>query len=368
MPIALRKIAAERDLTPIFHGTYGEFNEIYWIGDPAIYCTPSLPRFSIHSSQVYIEINRHPLQGNRRGRGLLMKNKLILTACLFTLALWPQTPQAEFIQTASSGVYQSADGKTKVILGNDDGAQGIFVVQLDTPIPPQEFNPATIPLANSAHVFIRFDPSAENSYSQAVIGKNTFKLVGNLTLALGQRGAVSVNIDNTNPYLTVTVRGTGKQEDSLLGFYGITPVVQGVGTVATILTANQLNPDTAKVIKPYVIEGEVVSINGHPVQAPSLGIFVKREHQCLKSSTAILTLPQLRGIQAAKGEKAQAQLLEEALKTNSKVPPIKGHLILRADPSSPVIMLNIAEKNVLDLRLIRNSFSAKKICVLSPIN
>lgn len=297
-----------------------------------------------------------------------MTRNVIFTACLLTGILWPVAPRAEFLQTASSGVYQSSDGKTKVILGNDEGAQGIFVAQFDSPVPPQEFNPAKMPVQGSTHVFIRFDPSVENAYSQAVIGKATFKLVGNLTLLLGQGGSVEINIDNTNPYLTITLRGAGKEGDSVLGFYGITPVVQGVGNVATILTANQLNPETAKVIKPYVVENETVSINGRAVETPSLGIFVKREHDCLKSSTTILTLPQLKRVQAAKGEAAQAQLLEEAIKTNLKTPPTRGHLVLRAEPSSPVVMLNIAEKNVLDLRLIKNSFSSKKICVLSPIN
>lgn len=275
---------------------------------------------------------------------------------------------AQFLQTMSSGVYQSADGHVKVIVGNNDGAQGIFIAHVKNEITPQEFNPEKLPAKDTIHAFISFDPTEENGYHRLTIGDKSVKIVGNLTLQLGEAGGVSVNIDNTAPYLTITQRGQGKAPETLLGFYGTTPVVQGSGALATILTANQLSPEISKVMKPYDLRADGLFLNGKPVEGPQIGLFIQRDHDCLKPSTSLLTLAQLKQIQSAKGESAQAKLLEQRLRDNQKHPPTQGFLVLRADSGAPVVMLNVTEKNVFDLRGIKNSFSAKKICVLSPVS
>lgn len=300
-------------------------------------------------------------------RPSLNRAALLSTALAILMPITsPRECRADFIQTMSSGVYQSTDGRTKVVLGNNDGAQGIFVLQLKEGVSPQEFNIEKTPAQDAAHIFIKFDPSQENGYSEAVIGEHSYTIAGNVTFLLGD-GTTAVNIDNTNPYLTVTQRDAGKTGESVLGFYGMTPVVQGSGNLATILTANQLNPEIAHIIKPYVIKPDGVFLNDKPVDAKNLGIFVKRDHECLRSSTALITLAQLKQIQNAHGEAVQGKLIDQFLRDNSKSSPTKGHLVLRADPASPVVMLNIADKNVVDLRAIKNSFSARKICVLSPV-
>lgn len=290
---------------------------------------------------------------------------------LLALTLWsfiPQDGSAQFLQTMSSGVYQSTDGHVKVIVGNNEGAQGIFVAYVKDEIAPQEFNAEKIPFRNATHAFISFDPTEENGYHRLTIGEKNFKIVGNLTLHLVDGGGVSVNIDNTAPYLTITQRSQGKSAETLVGFYGTTPVVQGSGTLATILTANQLSPEISKVMKPYELRSEGLFLNNKEVDSPNIGLFIKREHECLKPTTSLLTLSQLKQIQGSKGEVAQAKLLEQYLRENQKRSPTQGLLVLRADANAPMVMLSISEKNVFDLRGIKNSFSAKKICVLSPIS
>ena len=305
------------------------------------------------------KLRRYPMATHCTWRHLFLMVSLLLIGA--------RSGTAQFLQTMSSGVYQTTDGHVKVIVGNNDGAQGIFVSYLKEAIPPQEFNAEKIPTKNATHAFISFDPTEENGYNRLTIGEKNYKIVGNLTLHLSDAGGVSVNIDNTAPYLTITQRGQGKTPEHLVGFYGTTPVVQGSGSLATILTANQLSPEISKVMKPYEIRGEGLFLNGKEVESPNIGLFITREHECLKPTTSTLTLAQLKQIQGAKVETAQAKLLEQHLRENQKRPPTQGFLVLRADAANPVIMLNITEKNVFDLRGIKNSFSAKKICVLSPV-
>lgn len=294
--------------------------------------------------------------------------RLVIVA-LTAIALLGGPPcRADFIQTSSTGLYQSTDGRTKVIVGANDGAQGIFVAYLKNGIPPQEFNAEKIPMMDASHIFVRFDATAEIGYSEIMIGDKSYKLSGNATLFLNEEKSVSVNIDNTNPYLTITEKGSEKSGDSVLGFYGTTEVVKGTGNVAAILTANQLSGDIARVIQPYAIKEGKLWLNGKEVSTPSVGLFMKHEHECLNSSTALLTLNQLQKIQKIKSEDQRRSVLEHILRENARVVPLRGHLVLRADAKTPVIVLNIRDKNILDLRPIKNAVSTRAICVLSPIS
>ena len=96
---------------------------------------------------------------------------------------------------------------------------------------------------------------------------------------------------------------------------------------------------------------------------------MSREHECSKDAAgvSILTLAQLKAIQQAKSEAQQAQSLDRFLKENQNKPPTKGHMVLRAEPNGPMILLDIATKNIFDMRAIKNNFSKNKICVVSPV-
>jgi hypothetical protein len=172
-----------------------------------------------------------------------------------------------------------------------------------------------------------------------------------------------------NPYLTVTTRSQNGKNDSLVGFYGMTEVVKGVGNLATILTANQLSPEIAKLLIPYIVTKQELTLNNKEVKNKTVGLFVHQNHPCDgENNNAILKLEQLQAIQKAKTEVLQAQLLERFLRDNKAKPPMLGHLILRAEPTGPMILLNIASKNISDVRVIKNTLSHRTICVVSPIS
>ncbi len=273
--------------------------------------------------------------------------------------------EAQFVQTSSSGVYQSADGKAKVVLGNSEGAQGIFVVYLASPVSAQEFNLEKLIAAGATHLFIKFEGGGEFPYSQVIIGENAYKVNGNLNLQVGE---LRVNIDNTNPYLTVTYRMEGSRGDALIGFYGLAEVIKGAGNLAAIATANLHTSEIAKLLKPYSVRENALWLGEKRVETPTVGIFVQRDgHICLKSSTAVLTADQLRRVQGlkSKGEVAQGEALKSILEENQKKNLILGKLVLRSDLNSPVILLDMS-KNVYDLRAV-SSVSTRSVCVLSPI-
>jgi hypothetical protein len=275
--------------------------------------------------------------------------------------------QAQFLQTSSTGVYQSPDGRAKVLLGNHEGAQGIFVVYLAEPVSVQEFDVEKLSQRGATHVFIKFDAGAEFPYSQIVIGEKSYKVSGNLNLQLG---TVRLNIDNTNPYLTVTYPVEGDSgAEALIGFYGLAEVMKGAGNLAAIATANLHSTEIAKVLKPYIVRENALWLGDKKVETPTVGLFVRRdEHTCLKSSTAIVTAEQQRKVQnlKSKGEVAQGEALTAILAENQRKNQILGKLVLRSDPAAPVILLDMS-KNVYDLRPV-STVSRRDVCVLSPIN
>jgi hypothetical protein len=291
---------------------------------------------------------------------------LFLSFLVFVLlVLGACSSEAQFIQTSSSGVYQSTDGKAKIVLGNSEGAQGLFVVYLADAVSPQEFNLEKLAAAGATHVFIKFEAGVEFPYSQVVIGEKSYKINGNLNL---QVGGLRVNIDNTNPYLTVTYPSGGSNGDALVGFYGLAEVIKGAGNVAAIATANLHSSEMAKLLKPYSVRENGLWLGEKRVENPTVGLFVQRDgHTCLKSSTAILTAEQLRRIRGlkSKGELAQGEALKSILEENQKKNLILGKLVLRSDLNSPIVLLDMS-KNVYDLRAV-SSVSSRNICVLSPI-
>jgi len=271
---------------------------------------------------------------------------------------------AEFILTRASGVYQNSNGTTKVILGTKNDAQGIFIM-VGPAIAPQEFNLETTTPENMKHVFVRFDGQAQPpTYSEIVINDKVYKISGNLTINLGK---TFVGIDNNNPYLTIVTEGaTNGEPSSIIGFSGLNEIVKGSGAVATILAANQLNPEVAKVILPYTLDNNELLLNGKPVTTPMIGTFVRPESECLKPSSVVLYGTDLNRITSAKGEEERIKLLDKFMSDAKKSNPLRQHLVLRADPKS-VILLDVAEKNIHEMHEVKLKSARQRICVISDI-
>lgn len=271
--------------------------------------------------------------------------------------------KADFIQTMASGVYQSTDGRTKVIVSSKPGAQGLFVM-IGPAVAPQEFNIEAFPAEGSKHVFIRFDDEAQPPvYSEVVINKRSYKITGNLTLGIGPHTIVS--IDNNNPYLTVSTEATSQLEQAaVIGFSGLNEVVREKGNLAMLLAANQLDPEVARVIRPYMIENDELLLNGKPVSTPTIGTFVKPENDCLNPGYVVLSAEQTQKIRATKAQDARLKMIEGFLKDNKRSDPLKDYLVLKADKKS-AILLNVKEKNIRQLYPLNKE---GKICVIADIS
>jgi hypothetical protein len=294
----------------------------------------------------------------RIGRRICSSLLGALIACGTPLA------HADFILTRASGVYQHSNGTSKVILGSKNDAQGIFVM-VGAPIAPQEFNLETTPPDGIKHIFIRFDGQAQPpTYSEIVINDKVYKVSGNLTLNLGK---TFVSIDNNNPYITIVTEGAHSGEPaSILGFSGLNEIVKGSGPIATILAANQLNPEVAKVILPYTVENNELRLNGKPVTTPVIGTFVRPENECLKPTSVVLFNTDLSKITSAKSEDERIQLLDKFMTEAKKSNPLREHLVLKADPKS-VILLDIRDKNVHEMHEVKLKSARQRICVISNI-
>jgi hypothetical protein len=282
-----------------------------------------------------------------------------------TLVGSPNDAGADFILTRASGVYQHTNGSIKVILGTKNDAQGLFII--DGPsVSPQEFNLETMPAEGARHVFIKFDATAQPpTYSEIIINDKQYKISGNLTLGIGAKTIVSV--DNNNPYLTIVTEGSAPGEaPSIIGFSGINEIVKGTGNLAMILAANQLNPDVAKVIRPYLVENNELMLNGKPVTTPLVGTFIKPESECLKPNSVILLSTEVTKIQGAKNEEERIKLLDQFIKESKKVSRLQDYLVLRTDPKS-VILLDIKEKNVREMHAMVPKATKQRICVISDL-
>lgn len=283
-------------------------------------------------------------------------------AAAVALAAPLRPARADFIQTMASGVYQSTDGRTKVVVSTRPNAQGLFVM-IGPAVTPQEFNIETFPAEGSKHVFIKFDGEAQPPvYSEAIINKKSYKISGNVTIGIGPHTIVS--IDNNNPYLTVSTEATSQLEQpAVIGFSGLNEVVREKGNPAMLLAANQLDPDVARVIRPYIVEGDELLLNGKPVTTPTIGTFIKPENECLNPGFFVLSAAQTQKIRSTKSQDQRLKLIETFLLENKKSDPLRDYLVLKADKKS-AILLNIREKNIRQLYALSKS---QKLCVIADV-
>jgi hypothetical protein len=295
----------------------------------------------------------------------IRRDRLVSILLAATVSFWGAgQAQADFILTRASGVYQHSSGTSKVIVGSKNDAQGIFVMA-GSPIAPQEFNIETTPAEGMKHIFIRFDGQAQPpTYSELVINEKVYKVSGNLTINIGK---TFIGIDNNNPYLTVVTEGaTTAEPPAIVGFSGLNEIVKGSGAVATILAANQLNPEVAKVILPYTVENNELLLNGRPVTTPMVGTFVRPESECLKPGSVVLYNTDLNKVTAAKSEEERIKLLEKLMADAKRSNPLHQHLVLKADPKS-IILLDIREKNIHEMHEVKLKSARQRICVISEI-
>jgi hypothetical protein len=279
------------------------------------------------------------------------------------VALAPlQAAHGDFIQTMASGVYQSDDGRTKVIVSTEEKVRGLFVM-IGPAVAPQEFNIETFPVDGSKHVFIKFDDEAQPPvYSEAIINKKSYKISGNVTIGIGPH--TIVGIDNNNPYLTVSTEATSQLEQpAVIGFSGLNEVVREKGNPAMLLAANQLDPEVARIIRPYIVEGDELTLNGKSVTTPTIGTFVKPENECLNPGFFVLSAAQTQKIRSTKAQDQRLKLIETFLLENKKSDPLHDYLVLKADKKS-AILLNIREKNIRQLYALSKS---QKLCVIADV-
>jgi hypothetical protein len=276
-------------------------------------------------------------------------------------------PAHSFIQTGSHGVYQTADGRLKVIISSNPDAMGLFVVYFENGISLQEFNPEKLPQTGATHLFLKFNPAAEHPFYEIQMGEKPYKVGGNFSLILGKDGNVQIDVDNLSSY--ATIRYKDKPDEHLLGFYGLTEVIKSQGDVAAVVAANQLDSNTKKLIKPYIAHDNQLWLSGDqkkPVEN-NVGVFIKRDNPCLKPGVLTMTAEQIQKVRAGKDELERGKLLSQYLKDNTRTSPTHGTIVIKADKRSAFV-LEIATKNILDLRPIEGLSSKQKICVLKPIS
>ena len=313
------------------------------------------------------------------GRTVMVRRRLVVsTAAVLLIALcaWVgfMTPACAIIQTGSLGVYQSEDGRLKIIKSLGEN-QGLFVALLRDPVSPQEFDPAALqddpkkPHEGVAHLFIRFDGTAEYPYSEILIGEKRYKVGGNFSFLFGDGKHLRIDVDNNGPYLTLHYSPGGDAPDSLIGFYGITEAVNRSASDKgkkdlQLLRARPFDVKMTQSIKPYRFEGGQLFVGKKPIEN-MVGSFFKPKHPCLDAPS--LTDEQLRQIQQLKNEVEQAKLLSSFLAKNSKDSPTRGTVLIKSEPNEPMVLLRVPatdERSVLSLKQIRSG--TKTVCVLSP--
>lgn len=271
----------------------------------------------------------------------------LLTGLLLPL-LFTHSATAQFVRTGD-GVFQHTDELAKVIISSDDREPGVFVLVMpsDHKIRFQSFDPEKISAIQSAnadtspavlHAFFRYDKALKR-FTAVLIGATTYQIKGSLTLHMG---GFRITIDNEEKaYLSLVYSDDVGEtvEPDILGILNLAAIVNYSGNVAVALLEAHQFTRFSGLIAPYVIEGDVLKLEGKPVTT-SIGLALERDQNiCQRSTRSFRKRPiylyqeDLSAIQKLSSQRSRIAALSRLIEDAEEIPPFKieNVLVLRAD-------------------------------------
>lgn len=190
------------------------------------------------------------------------------------------TAKAEFVKTGS--VYQTE--RTRAIAVSNNGISGVFIVS-GPAVPIQTFDLPTYTAQGALSVFIKASQGTQN-FTELVTTSGTYKITGSFSIMMG---ATRVTVDLlSGPVAYLSIADLSSEPRSLLGFSGLTPVINVSGdTAATLLEANI--PTQSGKIEPYVLEANgSISVAGSKLTSGRIGVLSEIANSCREGSALVL--------------------------------------------------------------------------------
>ena len=122
--------------------------------------------------------------------------------------------------------------------------------------------------------------------------------------------------------------------------------------------------EVARVIRPYIVGDEELTLNGKSITTATVGTFVKPDNECLNPGFLILSAAQTEQIRATKTQDERLKKIEGFLLENRKSDPLRDYLVLKADKKA-AILLNVKEKNIRQLYPLS---AKRKLCVIADLS
>lgn len=293
----------------------------------------------------------------------LTRGALVFILSIIQALLLPGV-QAEFLRTGPL-TYQSTDKCSKVVVSQQE--PGLFIAySCEQDI--QTFDPALLLANTTTHLFVHFDPTF-NRYSKVSVGPHEYRINGSLSILIS--GNLRLTIDNNNPYLTLVTGdinnssgAPGREAPGVLGFKGLSEVVNAVGLNALLLEATQFH-EYRQLIVPYELSGQDLKLRGQSFNGDMVGVDLVVKNPCLEKNSLILSRADLKAASQAPSVEAKKALLAKVVKSNSKKSPLANHLRLRITKEE-VITLNYVSGEIFLVRELPNFSEGRSVCVMEP--
>ncbi len=301
---------------------------------------------------------------------------LSLAVLLLAVLLLPSAGSAEFLRTGLN-THQSADGKIKIINVSSKklGTPGIFIYT-GTSIDLQFFTPNDLSDDSAQHIFIEYD-TERSRYSKLYLGDNELSIHGSFTLFLKSGLRITVDEQKDSPYLSIARDNPKlKAEPAILGFKGVTAIINEVGDKALALLEARSLSTVTRAVAPYEVSfseknntGKLL-IKGREVKTGRVGLALQQDTNiCLQRKALYLAERELETLRKISSRSQKTQYLKRLIRNNTGTYlDLYDDLLFLRVTKDMVVSFNHKTNNVFVLKPVSDSSSQRQaICTVHRV-
>ena len=276
--------------------------------------------------------------------------------------LIPELASAQFLQRGLT----YGDGSTFVVrVPLINGVRGIFVVSLPQEEPIQTFDLSELPdQAESLFLNVKEDGSFG---SVTLPNGGQFTINGAVTLHLGSSTRIAID-----GYYASIVSEKKEKEPSVIGFRGIEELFRFSGEQALLVEANRAfenDKRLAGMIRPYVVRGSELTIEGKRVSGQGIGITLDyvSKNRCFAQGARFVPRAAVEKVFLEKDPDKRRDSLKATIRENKLSNPLDDAVTIGASDKE-IIAYAYAEGTFRIIRWLPTSAGEAALCSVAPLS
>lgn len=285
-----------------------------------------------------------------------------ILVALFVLLVHPAPVRAQFLQRGLT----YGDGVTFVVrVPLINGVRGIFVVSLPAEESIQTFDLSVLP-DQSQSIFLNV--KEDGTFGSVTLPNGgQFALNGAVTFSLGTSTRIAID-----GYYVSIVSERKEREPSVIGFRGIEELFRFSGEQALLVEANRAfdnDKRLAGMIRPYVVQGSELTIDGKRVSGAAIGITLDylSKNRCFAQGARFVSRPAVERVFLEKEPEKRRESLRTIIRESRLPNPLDDAVTIGANDKE-IIAFAYTEGIFRIVRSLPTPPGEPPLCSVAPLS